>query len=105
MNDLASRLKNARTELHLSQEYVAKQLNISRVSVSQIELGKRKVTSDELATFSKLYRISPDELLYGRRVELPSQVFARAFQDLDEADQEEIISLMEFKRMMRERRS
>jgi hypothetical protein len=33
----------------------------------------------------------------GRRVELPSQVFARAFQDLDEADQEEIISLWSLK--------
>jgi len=105
MDELGLRLQKARTSLNLSQEYVAKQLDISRSAVSQIELGKRKVSSNELGVFSNIYGISIDELLKGRPIELPSQVFARRFQELDEIDQNEILSLMEFKRMMKERNS
>jgi len=103
MSDLGLRLQKARSELLLSQEYVAKQLNISRTAVSLIELGKRKVSSDELAVFSRLYGVSPDELLSGHPVEMPSQIFARRFQELDELDQNEILNLMEFKRIMKAR--
>jgi transcriptional regulator with XRE-family HTH domain len=105
MTELASRLQNARNELKLSQEYVAKQLNISRASISQIELGKRKVSSDELAMFCRLYRLSADELLMGRSLELPSLVFARKFNEMDDSDQHEILSLIEFKRMMKEQKN
>ena len=101
MEELGQRLQKARTTLHLSQEYVSKQLDISRSAVSQIELGNRRVSSSELEGFSKIYGISSDELLNGRSLEMPSHVFARRFQELDEIDQNEILSLMEFKRMMK----
>ena len=104
MTDLGMRLRKARQALQLSQEYVGQQLNIGRTAISQIEQGKRKVSSQELADFSKLYEISTDELLVGRPVEMPSQVFARRFSELDEIDQQEILNLMEFKRMMKEQR-
>lgn len=104
MTDLGTRLKKARLALQLSQEYVAEQLKIGRASVSQIELGNRKVSSEELAMFSRLYGIPADELLAGRPLTMPSQVFARKFDELDEVDKHEILSLMEFKRMMKEQR-
>ena len=44
-----------------------------------------------------------DELLNGRSAEMPVQMFARRFGALDEADQQEILNLIEFKRMMKER--
>jgi len=105
MSELGLRLQKARTSLNLSQEYVAKRLGISRSAISQIELGKRKVSSKELSIFSNIYGISTEELLKGRPLEMPSQIFARRFQELDEIDQNEILSLIEFKRMMKERRS
>lgn len=105
MNELGKRLQKARTALQLSQEYVAKQLGISRSAISQIELGKRKVSSDELSVFSSIYRIPADELLRGRSVEIPPLFFARGFQELDEVDRNEILNLIEFKRMMKEQRS
>lgn len=105
MTELGMRLQKARLALQLSQEYVAQQLNIGRSAISQIELGKRKVSSEELSMFSSIYCIPVDELLSGQKVEMPSQVFARKFNELDEADQQEIINLMEFKRMMRERKA
>lgn len=104
MTELGTRLQKARIALQLSQEYVAQQLNIGRTAISEIELGKRKVSSEELLKFSTLYCIPVEELLSGRSVAMPSHVFARKFYQLDEADQQEILNLIEFKRMMKERK-
>ena len=104
MRALYERIKEARTELHLSQDYVAKFLGVNRTAIVEIESGKRKVSADELGKFSELFQIPADELLNGRSTEMPVQMFARRFGALDEADQQEILNLIEFKRMMKERR-
>ena len=104
MSDLGQCLQKARAELHLSQEYIAKKLDIPRSAVSQIERGKRKVSSNELNVLSKIFGVSADELLKGHPAELPSQTLARSFEELDEADQNEILNLIEFKRMMKIKR-
>ena len=103
MRALYERIKEARTELHLSQDYVAKFLGVNRTAIVEIESGKRKVSADELGKFSELFQIPADELLNGRSTEIPVQMFARRFGALDEADQQEILNLIEFKRMMKER--
>ena len=103
MRELYERIKEARTELHLSQDYVAKFLGVNRTAIVEIESGKRKVSADELGKFSELFQIPADELLNGRSTEMPVQMFARRFGALDEADQQEILNLIEFKRMMKER--
>ena len=103
MRALYERIKEARTELHLSQDYVAKFLGVNRTAIVEIESGKRKVSADELGKFSELFQIPADELLNGRSTEMPVQMFARGFGALDEADQQEILNLIEFKRMMKER--
>lgn len=103
MRALYERIKEARTDLHLSQDYVAKFLGVNRTAIVEIESGKRKVSADELGKFSELFQIPADELLNGRSTEMPVQMFARRFGALDEADQQEILNLIEFKRMMKER--
>ena len=103
MRALYERIKEARTELHLSQDYVAKFLGVNRTAIVEIESGKRKESADELGKFSELFQIPADELLNGRSTEMPVQMFARRFGALDEADQQEILNLIEFKRMMKER--
>ena len=103
MRALYERIKEARTELHLSQDYVAKFLGVNRTAIVEIESGKRKVSADGLGKFSELFHIPADELLNGRSTEMPVQMFARRFGALDEADQQEILNLIEFKRMMKER--
>lgn len=104
MRALYERIKEARTELHLSQDYVAKFLGVNRTAIVEIESGKRKVSADELGRLSELFQIPADELLNGRNTEMPVQMFARRFGTLDEADQQEILNLIEFKRMMKERK-
>lgn len=103
MGELNDRIKKARTDLHLSQEYVARFLGISRTAVVEMESNRRKISADELGKLSELFQIPSDELLNGRNIEMPIQMFARRFESLDEADQQEILNLIEFKRMMKER--
>jgi len=105
--DLAKRLKSAREYLQLSQEYVAKQMDLHRTSLVAIEAGNRKVSSDELKRFAEIYGWTADELLYGKKeVERnKALVFARSFSDLTDQDQQEIINLIEFKKMMKEQRN
>ena len=104
MNTLADRIKACRNKLHLSQEYVANYMAINRATITQIELGKRKVTAEELAKFGTLYGISADALLHGENLEMPATIFARSFSELDEKDQDEIMSLMQFKKLMKDQR-
>lgn len=104
MNSLSDRIKACRNKLHLSQEYVANYMSMNRATITQIELGKRKVTAEELAKFSVLFGMSADALLYGENIEMPATVFARSFSQLDERDQNEIMSLMQFKKIMKEQK-
>ncbi len=103
MKTLYERIKKARMDLHLSQEYVAKMIGVSRTAIVEIESDRRKVSAEELRKFSELFQISSDELLNDSHDEMPVQMFARKFGSLDESDQKEILNLIEFKRRMKER--
>ena len=54
-SELGQRLKAAREANHLKQEDVAGELEVSRSTIAQIELGNRAVTSIELDKLSFLY--------------------------------------------------
>ena len=95
--NLADKLKNIRLQLKLSQEYVAKHINIFRSAVSEIENNKRKISVEELQLFSTLYGVSIDELLYDIEQE-DTKKFAREFSQLSKEDQKEIMNLIEFKK-------
>lgn len=56
--ELAQKLYQARRAAAMSQEEVADQLAVSRPTISQIEAGKRGVSSIEMAKLAKLYRRS-----------------------------------------------
>jgi transcriptional regulator with XRE-family HTH domain len=60
---LASRLRTARTMAGLSQGQVARLLGLHRPSISEAEAGRRRVSADELAQFSKHYGVSPSWLM------------------------------------------
>ena len=55
MKKTYERLKDIRISMHLSQEYVSKVIGVTRTAIVDIESGKRKVSSEELAKFSELY--------------------------------------------------
>lgn len=65
---LGENLKSAREENHFSQEYVAKQLNISRQAISKWENGKGYPDLDNLVLLSKLYDVSIDALMKAENI-------------------------------------
>ena len=95
--DVIERLQKLRKELKLSQEFVAKQLGISRSAVSLIETGQRDISAKELELFAKIYGVTMDQIMNGVKQEKNVVAFARAFNQLTEQDQDEIMSLMQFK--------
>ena len=97
------RLKQVRKGLKLSQEFVAKQLGMTRTTIVAIEAGTRKVTTDQLTKFSELYGVTTDELLYGDvSEENEVKAFARTFSELSDIDKKEIMNLINFKRRYKE---
>jgi len=97
MTNLYERIKELRTQLHLSQDYVAKYLGINRSTYTQMENGNRKVLADEVTKLSELFGVTTDSLLNNTELSQPATLFARSFEKLDERDQAEIINLIRFK--------
>lgn len=103
-NSINGRLKEARKKLGLSQEYVSSVLGVHRTTITAIESGTRKVTTDELASFSNLYGVPVDVLMGSSEnaEEVEVKMFARAFSALSEQDKKEIMNLIDFKKRYRE---
>lgn len=56
-------IKNLRTKNDYSQEFVAKEIGLSRASYIQVEKGKKDLCLGELKKLSGLYRISIEDLI------------------------------------------
>ena len=76
MGKVNERIKELRTQLHLSQDYVAKYLGLNRSTYTQMENGKRKVLADEVAQLSNLFGVSADSLLKENEMSQPATIFA-----------------------------
>lgn len=62
-NTIGERIKFLREHYHLSQEELAKLLQMDRTIISNIERGKRALKVEELTLFSSQFNISITELL------------------------------------------
>ena len=60
---LGEELKENRLRCKMTQEFVAETLGVSRQSVSKWENGSSDPNTSNLIALSKLYKISPEELL------------------------------------------
>jgi transcriptional regulator with XRE-family HTH domain len=60
---LGVKIKKIREHLDLSQERIAELLGINRVSISQIENGKRKISAEEIAKLARIFNMPSDVLL------------------------------------------
>lgn len=61
--ELHERIRIAREEAGLTQGQLAKLLDVSRPTVSEIEAGRRKVSAVELGKMADLFRVSTEWLL------------------------------------------
>ena len=62
--ELGERLRRSREYLGLSQGEVAAHMNLSRPAITNMESGKRKVSTFELARLARLYH-QPYEFFHG----------------------------------------
>lgn len=97
---MAHRLRDAREYVGLSQEDVAQALGVSRPTITNIEMGNRRVEAVELDKLATLYRQSVTYLLSGEESvgTSPDQVrfLARAIQGLTQKDMEEVARFATF---------
>ena len=104
MKKTNERIRELREKLHLSQDYVAKYLGMSRTSYTQLENENRAIKADDIAKLSTLFGVSTDSLLTETPVDAPVTVFARSFARLSETDQAEIMNLIRFKEQIKAQR-
>lgn len=99
---LGSRLKEAREYLELSQDEVARILNVPRTAVSLMETGQRKVDVMELKKLAEIYQ-RPVDFFTGKQgvakaVPETVQHLARAAAELSDVDRKELLRFAEFLR-------
>ena len=105
--ELGQRLREARTYIGLSQEFVAEQLGVPRASVSAMESGKRKVSGLEIKQLGALYKrpvtyfLNPDETDMAQEKGMPDETARALFRtarDLTDHDREQVLRFAQFLR-------
>lgn len=103
MKKMNERLKIYRNTLGLSQQYIAKQLGVSRTTITAIESGERKVNAQELDMFSRIYGVTIDEIVNDNKEDdAEIKILTRAFETLSNDDKKEIMNLIDFKRRLKD---
>ncbi|KRM84146.1 Cro CI family phage transcriptional regulator [Limosilactobacillus coleohominis DSM 14060] len=85
-NNLAIRIVDLREKANMNQVQLAKKMGFDKSTMSKIENGTRKVSSDELRKLSKIFNVSADYLL--GRTDTPQ------FTRKDERDVQKILTDM-----------
>jgi len=60
---LGNKIRKLREQIDLSQEELADRLKISRVTISQIEKGQRRITAEEMVELAKFFNTTSDIIL------------------------------------------
>lgn len=101
---IGQRLKFARSQSGLSQAQVAVFMDIPRPSISNIESGKRKVTSEEISKFAELYDVSSSWLLT-EKTEIQDAAVQFAARELSKLKKEDFDTILSLLKTFRSRRS
>jgi transcriptional regulator with XRE-family HTH domain len=89
----------AREQAGLSQGQVGRLLDVHRPTISEIEAGRRKVNSEELIQFAKIYDVSL-EWLTGERLspiddDARVKLAARELAKLDRSDLDRVLKMLQ----------
>ena len=100
LKQLGRKLKDLREKIGFSQKFVAKELEITRQAIINIESGKRKIDSFELFKLADLYNISVTDLITEQEPQISN--FQEAIVHLRNKnllDEEEKKALFEFQKI------
>ncbi len=67
------RIRDFRSQKHLTQAQLAESLDVSTNFISEIETGKKGISQDTLYRLCQQYNLSADYLLFGRQGPSPSE--------------------------------
>ncbi len=96
---LAERLRETREFLGLSQQEAADAAGLTRLVISAVETGRRRVESVELSALARVYGQPVGFFLPSQEGEAPNeevQYIARAAKELDPKDRAELLRFAEF---------
>lgn len=98
---LGERLRESREFLGLSQQDVAQLLKLTRPAVTNIETGKRKVSTLELREFARLYRKPYDWLIGESSDSAPAEdeltlALYRTTSELSDRDRAQLLRFAQF---------
>lgn len=89
------RLRLAREQAGLSQGQIARLLDYHRPTISEIEAGRRKVTSNEISLFARHYGVSATWLLSeGSEHDPVVELAARELSKLKKDDLEKFLRIL-----------
>lgn len=107
INMIGQRIKDRRKELHITGADIKEKTGISTGNLSSIENGKNLPSSIALIELSKILDCSVDWILFGDTpkseisnssdISVFEKQFLDQFRELSEADQEEIIMIVQLK--------
>lgn len=97
---LPERLRAARLQAGLSQGQTARLIDFQRPTISEIEAGRRKVSSDELVLFAKLYDVSVSWLV-SEDTDCENPVVELAARELSKLKAEDLDRILKLLRSLR----
>ena len=100
--NLGSRLRNYINHYNISLEYVKKIMKVHRETVYMTLDGRRKLSALELLNYSKLFKVSIDELVDNDPKYYLDEAFIKEYQKLSIEDKKEMYDFCRFKNSLRD---
>ena len=100
--NLGSRLRNYINHYNISLEYVKKIMKVHRETVYMTLDGRRKLSALELLNYSKLLKVSIDELVDNDPKYYLDEAFIKEYQKLSIEDKKEMYDFCRFKNSLRD---
>jgi transcriptional regulator with XRE-family HTH domain len=72
--EVGSKIREGRERLGLTQEALAKQVGLSRTSITNIEQGRQTILVHQLVAFAQLLNLEPNALLPPSKIEPAGEV-------------------------------
>lgn len=100
--NLGSRLRNYLNHYNIPLEHVKKIMKVHRETVYMTLDGRRKLSALELLNYSKLLKVSMDELVDNDPKYYLDEAFIKEYQKLSIEDKKEMYDFCRFKNMLKD---
>ena len=100
--EINERLKALRLKKNYTLACVARRIGMSTQNYYHLEAGRKRFFVDELVAICRIFGKSPDYFLFGIDEDTPNHYYVRAFSELEQEDQIDVLNYIEYRRQLRE---